>query len=161
VVSISRTWSTWIELFARTQRLGWSVKSAWGRPNPGATNYAVGAARAYDDGVNIDLSTQVEAFLNDSGGVVPSDALNVHRDGRQRRPRCARRVRERGNCGIIIQEGLTSIAGSVNVLSRGRQTISDLDCSERLATPAIRQLDVLIPGASTFALQLTQASTSG
>jgi hypothetical protein len=104
-----------------------------------------------DDGVNIDLSTQVEAFLNDSGGVAPSDALHVHRDGRQRRPRCARRVRERGNGGIIIQEGLTSIAGSVNVLYlAGARRFLIWTASNVSLTPAIRQLDVLIPGASTL-----------
>jgi hypothetical protein len=150
--------STWIELFARTQGLGWSVKPAWGRRNPGATNYAVAAARAYDDGVNVDLSAQVEAFLNDSGGVAPSDAFVCHRDGRQRRPRCARRIRERGRWQNHHSRGAhVHRRNRERALSRERQTISDLECSERLADP----LDVLIPGASTLALQLTQGFNVG
>ena len=42
-----------------------------------ATNYAVGAARAYDDGKNVNLSDQVQKFLEDYGGAAPSDALYV------------------------------------------------------------------------------------
>ena len=38
-------------------------------------NYAVGAARAYEDGLNVNLSAQVEAFLGQVGGVAASDAL--------------------------------------------------------------------------------------
>jgi phospholipase/lecithinase/hemolysin len=154
--------STWIELFARTQGLGWSVKPAWARPNPGATNYAVAAARAYDDGVNIDLSAQVEAFLNDSGGVAPSDALYVIEMGGNDVRDALAAFASGGNGGIIIQEALTSIAGTVNVLYlAGARRFLIWNAPNVSLTPAIRQLDVLIPGASTFALQLTQGFNVG
>lgn len=68
--------ATWIEQFARSVGLGHSVRPALAA-DPGATNYAVGAARAYNDGINFNLSPQVDAFLQRSGGVAPADALYV------------------------------------------------------------------------------------
>src|SRR6267143_616015 len=41
------------------------------------TNYAVGAARSYNDGINVNLTRQVDAFLGRSGGVASSRALYV------------------------------------------------------------------------------------
>src|SRR5712691_6197039 len=45
--------ATWVEQFARSVGLGGSVRPALATTNSGATNFAVGAARAYDDGVKI------------------------------------------------------------------------------------------------------------
>ena len=42
--------ATWVEQFARSLRLAGSVRPAFGSGSRKATNYAVGAARAYDDG---------------------------------------------------------------------------------------------------------------
>ena len=60
-------------------RLGWVAASGrpWQRPTPDATNFAVGAARAYDDGVNFNLTRQVDTFLLRSGGVASPHALFV------------------------------------------------------------------------------------
>ena len=66
--------ATWIEQFARSQGLAGSARPAY-RSSGAGTNYAVGAARAYEDGRNLNLSAQVDAFLGDVGGVAPSDAL--------------------------------------------------------------------------------------
>ena len=44
---------------------------------PVATNYAVGGGRAHDDGQNLNLSAQVDAFLEASGGVASPSALYV------------------------------------------------------------------------------------
>ena len=45
----------------------WALPAVSGRHSgssaDNATNYAVGAARAYEDGLNVNLSAQVEAFL--------------------------------------------------------------------------------------------------
>ena len=51
--------------------------------DPEATNFAVGAARAYDDGVNFNLTRQVDTFLERSGGVASSAGALCHRDGQQ------------------------------------------------------------------------------
>ena len=66
--------ATWIEQFARSQGLAGSVRPAYQSAGNG-TNYAVGGARAWEDGLNVNLSAQVDAFLGDVGGVAPSDAL--------------------------------------------------------------------------------------
>jgi len=68
---------TWVEQLARSLGLAGSVRPAYASGSLKATNYAVGAARAYDDGKNINLSDQVQKFLEDYGGAAPSDALYV------------------------------------------------------------------------------------
>src|SRR6266705_1472699 len=69
--------ATWVEQFARPLGLAGDVRPAFQGASGTASNYAVGGARARDDGVNVNLSAQVSVFLGDSGGAVPSDALYV------------------------------------------------------------------------------------
>ena len=71
--------ATWVEQFARALGLAGTVRPAYGSDSPLATNYAVGAARACDapGDENVNLADQVAAFLADSSGVAPSDALYV------------------------------------------------------------------------------------
>ena len=53
--------ATWIEQLGQALRLGRSAGPAW--RNPGVFfNYAVGGARARDDGLNLNLTDQVAAF---------------------------------------------------------------------------------------------------
>lgn len=68
--------ATWIEQYASTAGLSESVRPALSN-NGSATNFAVGAARAYDDGINFNLTRQVDAFFERSGGLVAPDALYV------------------------------------------------------------------------------------
>ena len=71
--------ATWVEQFARSLGLAGTVRPAYGSNSPIASNYAVGAARACDapgDG-NVNLADQLAAFLVDTGGAAPSDALYV------------------------------------------------------------------------------------
>ena len=71
--------ATWVEQFARALGLAGTVRPAYGSDSPIATNYAVGAARACDapGSDNVNLADQIAAFLADTGGVAPSDALYV------------------------------------------------------------------------------------
>ena len=71
--------ATWVEQFARSLGLAGTVRPAYGSASPIATNYAVGSARACDapGDENVNLADQVTAFLADSGGGAPSDALYV------------------------------------------------------------------------------------
>lgn len=71
--------ATWVEQFARALGLAGTVRPAYGSDSPNATNYAVGAARACDapGDENVNLADQLAAFLIDSGGVAPSEALYV------------------------------------------------------------------------------------
>jgi phospholipase/lecithinase/hemolysin len=71
--------ATWVEQFARSIGLAGSVQPAYRSESAGATNYAVGTARACDgaNDQNVNLADQVSAYLNDVGGVAPADALYV------------------------------------------------------------------------------------
>src|SRR3954467_13604831 len=47
--------ATWVEQFARSRGLAGSVRPAFENGGTPATNFAVGAARAREDGVNLNL----------------------------------------------------------------------------------------------------------
>ena len=66
--------ATWVEQFARSTGLAGTVRPAF-EGESGATNFAVGGARAYEDGINVNLSAQVEAFLQQAGHTASPDAL--------------------------------------------------------------------------------------
>jgi phospholipase/lecithinase/hemolysin len=68
---------TWIEQLARSLGAERSVLPAFASANPHAMNFAIGTARARDDGINPSLSFEVAAFLQKTGGQVRSDALIV------------------------------------------------------------------------------------
>jgi phospholipase/lecithinase/hemolysin len=69
--------ATWVEQFAQRLGLAASANPALRGADNRATNYAVGGARARDDGMNFNLGTQVDQFLADAGGAAPSSALFV------------------------------------------------------------------------------------
>ena len=68
--------ATWVEHFARARGLATSVRPAFANAMGGATNYAVGAARAREDGANVNLSAQIDAFLQQHGGIAAPDSAN-------------------------------------------------------------------------------------
>jgi len=69
--------ATWSEQFARSLALAGDARPAFGDTGGHATNYAVGGARAREGGTDVNLSRQVTTFLQQFGGVAPSDALYV------------------------------------------------------------------------------------
>ena len=75
--------ATWVEHFARARGLASSVRPAFASAMSGASNYAVGAARAREDGRNVNLPAQVDAFLQQHGGVAAPDGSVCDRNGRQ------------------------------------------------------------------------------
>jgi outer membrane lipase/esterase len=76
---------TWIEQLARTLGLSRSANPAFSGSNPFAMNFAVGTARARNDGINPSLSLLVGAFLEKTGGVARADALYVIQIGANER----------------------------------------------------------------------------
>ena len=68
---------TWIEQLAASLGASSSVLPAFASSNPHAMNFAIGTARARDDGVNPSLSDEVAAFVQRTGGQAPADALYV------------------------------------------------------------------------------------
>jgi phospholipase/lecithinase/hemolysin len=69
--------ATWIEQLAGPLGAQRSVLPAFVGSNPYAMNFAIATARARNDGINPSLSLEVAAFLQKTGGQVPSDALYV------------------------------------------------------------------------------------
>jgi phospholipase/lecithinase/hemolysin len=68
---------TWIEQLAAALGVQRSVLPAFASANPHAMNFAIATARAREDGTNPSLAFEVAAFLQKTGGQVPSDALYV------------------------------------------------------------------------------------
>jgi phospholipase/lecithinase/hemolysin len=68
---------TWIEQLAGQLGTQRSALPAFASSNPFAMNFAIATARARDAGTNPSLSFEVAAFLQKTGGNVPSDALYV------------------------------------------------------------------------------------
>ena len=154
---------TWIEQYARSVGLGGSVRPALGSSSLEATNFAVGAARAYNDGSNYNLSRQVDTFLQRNGGASPQalyaiemggndvrDAFQVYLTGGVNGPAMA---------AAILNAAVNSIAVNIQRLYAAGATNFVVWSSPRVAlTPAIRSLG---PQAGFLADSLTQAFNAG
>ena len=156
--------ATWVEQFARSLRLAGSVRPAFASDSLKATNYAVGAARAYDDGRNFNLSNQVQAFLADHAGGVPSDALYVIEMGGNdiRDAIVAYQTGGPAAAQVVLQKSIASIANHIQVLYQAgaRHFLVWLPPNLGL-TPAIRMLDRMSPGAAQLATGLSQMFNAG
>ena len=140
--------------------LAGSVRPAFRSSADNATNYAVGAARSYEDGLNVNLSAQVEVFLQQFGGVAPADGLytiemggNDIRDALQAFPT---------GSGAILQAANISIANNIAALyAAGARNFIVWRAPNVGLTPAIRTLDRVRPGTVQLATGLTQAFNAG
>ena len=153
---------TWIEQFALSQGLGGSVRPAFRADDPYATNYAVGAARAREDGKNLNLPAQVDAFLQQFDGTAPGDALYAIEMGSNDVRDALVVFANGGNGAVVIQSALNSMASNIALLhSRGARRFLVWNVPNVALTPAIRMLDAQIPGAAFLASQLTLAFNAG
>jgi phospholipase/lecithinase/hemolysin len=154
--------ATWIEQFARSRGLAGSVGPAFLGSDSTSTNYAVGAARARQDGVNVNLPTQVDALLEQFNGSAPADALyTIEMGGNDIRDALVEYASGRDG-GPIIQAAVQSIARNIQVLYRaGARQFLVWRAPNVALTPAIRTLDRLRPGAAHLATQLTQGFNAG
>jgi phospholipase/lecithinase/hemolysin len=152
--------ATWVEQFARSLGLAGSVRPAFLSSADNATNYAVGGARSHEDGLNVNLSAQVEAFLQQFGGVAPADALyTIEMGGNDIRD--ALLAYPTGS-GAILQAANISIANSIGALyAAGARTFIVWRAPNVGLTPAIRALDRVRPGAVLLAAGLTQGFNAG
>ena len=152
--------ATWIEQFARSRGLAGSVRPAFNNGGSPATNFAVGAARAREDGLNLNMPVQVEAFLQQSGGIAPSDALYViEMGGSDIRDALVAYVTEGGPAGAaaMLQQTNISIATAIATLyGAGARQFLVWRAPNVGLTPAIRRLDSVNPGAAFLAKLLTQ-----
>lgn len=146
--------ATWIELFARSRGLAGSVQPAFRGDTPRATNFAVGAARSYDDGSNVNLGDQVDAFLAANGGVASSEALYVIEMGGND-VRDAMVAYPTGH-GLVIQNALTAIAVNLQRLyTAGARKFLIWTVPNPALTPALRRLNAMTPGTAQLAAGLT------
>jgi phospholipase/lecithinase/hemolysin len=148
--------ATWIEQFAQSRGLAGSTRPAFLQPDSAASNYAVGAARAYEDGVNVNLSAQVDAFLQQSGGVASADALyTIEMGGNDIRDALvAYASGDPAKAALILQQANIAIANNIGALyAAGARTFLVWRAPDIGLTPAIRTLG---QGAMTLGNGLTQ-----
>ncbi|MEW8048781.1 MAG: SGNH/GDSL hydrolase family protein [Candidatus Thiodiazotropha sp.] len=154
--------ATWIEQLAKKIDLGDSVKPAFKGKNGKKlkkTNYAVGGARARDDGININLNLQLSAFLGDARGVAPMDALYVIALGGNdvRDAVAALSVDPTGQASRdILQDALMALGDSIIALhSAGATKLLIVNAPDLSLTPAIQRLDSQFPGTALGALMVS------
>jgi phospholipase/lecithinase/hemolysin len=151
--------ATWVEQFARSTGLAGTVRPAF-EGEGGATNFAVGGARAYEDGINVNLSAQVEAFLQQAGQTASPDALyTIEMGGNDIRDAL---VAYPAGSGPILHDAIVSIVSNVGRLyAAGARNFIVWRAPNVGLTPAIHTLDHLRPGAVQLATGLTQAFNGG
>jgi outer membrane lipase/esterase len=144
--------ATWVEQFARSVGLSGSARAALADPN--ATNYAVGGARAYNDGINFNLTRQVDTFLARSGNVASVQDLFVIEMGSNDIRDAFAVYAVGGNGGPILTQALGAIAANIQRLYvAGAREFLVWAAPNVALTPALRSLP---PAAQALATQLTQ-----
>ena len=147
--------ATWVEQLARSLGVSGSARPAYQSSGSVARNFAVGGARAREDGSNVNLPTQVAAYLEQSGGVASPGALYVIAIG-SNDVRDALVAYSRGqDGGAILAAALGSIAQTITSLSAaGARTFLVWNVPNIGLTPALRMAG---PAASQFATNLSLA----
>jgi outer membrane lipase/esterase len=126
-------------------------RSAFRGSNIEATNYAVGGARAHEDGINATLSAEVIAFLKDFDGSAPSDALYVIEFGGNDIRDALAALPDLARAGAIITEALTKIGDNIGALyGAGARNFLIWSAPNLRLTPAIRTLDIISPGGDAL-----------
>jgi phospholipase/lecithinase/hemolysin len=146
--------ATWIEQFGRSVGLGDSVRPALATSDPAVTNYAVGAARAYNDGTNFNLTRQVDTFLQRNGGVASSQALYVIEMGSNDIRDALTLSGLGGNGEAILSQAIASIVANIQKLyGAGAREFLVWTAPNVALTPAIRSLGpVAVAGATQATL---------
>ena len=153
---------TWIEQYARGRGLGHSVGAALASSDPSATNFAVGAARAYDDGSNFNLGRQVDTFLSRVDGAASPQSLYVIEMGSNDIRDAFQIYAFGGDGGPILAQALGSIALSVQRLyAAGARDFLVWVAPNVALTPAIRSLPPAAQGLATLLTHVFNANLTG
>jgi phospholipase/lecithinase/hemolysin len=153
--------ATWIEQYARTVDLAGSVRPALAGEGP-ATNFAVGAARAYNDGINFNLTRQVDTFLERSAGVADPQSLYVIEMGSNDIRDAFQIYATGGNGGPILGQALGSIDANIQRLYlAGARSFLVWTAPNIALTPAIRSLPPAAQGLMSSLTQSFNANLSG
>jgi len=155
--------ATWVEQFARALGLAGSVRPAFRSPSD-ATNFAVAAARAREDGSNLNLPEQVDAFLQQAGGVASPDALYVIEMGGNdiRDALVAYIGGGPAAAGAVLRDANIAIGQAIATLyGAGARRFLVWRAPNVGLTPAIRTLNQSSPGAVQLGTGLTQLFNGG
>jgi phospholipase/lecithinase/hemolysin len=148
--------ATWVEQYARSVGLAGSTRPAFQGTDGLAANYAVGGARAREDGINMNLSTQIQAFLADFPEA-PADALYVVEMGSNdiRDALLVDAAIAPGPAGVLA-EAVAAIASAMeNLHAAGARKFLVLTGADISLTPAVLQLDAGMPGVALYAQLLS------
>jgi phospholipase/lecithinase/hemolysin len=154
--------STWIEQLGLILGFAEDVQPALASEGVMAANFAVGSARAWEDGINVNLADQVDAYLQRTGGVADPDALYVIEMGGGDLRDAVAVLAGGGSPGPVLTDALLSIAQQTGLLySRGARRFLVWNAPDISLTPAIRRLDAQVPGAAFAAAALTVLFNQG
>jgi phospholipase/lecithinase/hemolysin len=154
--------ATWVEQFARPLALAGDARPALPSAGPSGGNYAVGGARAYDDGMNANLPAQVATYLADAGGAASTDTLYVIEFGGNDLRDALAVLAGGGDPGAVLQGSIASIGNNVGALyAAGARRFLVWNAPDLRLAPAIRGLDGMYPGIGMAAGMLSQAFNAG
>jgi phospholipase/lecithinase/hemolysin len=149
----------WAEQLGRSLGLAADAGPAFRDANTHATNYAVGGARANDDGTNINLPVQVRVFLQDFGGHAPSDALYVIAFGGNDVRDALAAAGAGQDPAPVIGAGVGAVGTNIRTLYlAGARRFLVWNVPNLGLTPAVQALG---PGAVSAAGQLSKAFNDG
>src|SRR5215467_945116 len=135
---------TWIELLARSRGMNANAQPAFRGASAGAANYAIGGARARDDGSPINLSRQVDRFLQDVAGAAPAGALYVIEIGGND----IRDVAVTQDPSIVLSALGAIQANIIRLYGAGARKFLVWNSPRAAITPAIRMADAIFPGTA-------------
>jgi phospholipase/lecithinase/hemolysin len=132
--------ASWVEQLARSLGVSASARPAFQSSGSAARNFAVGGARAREDGSNVNLPAQVAAYLERTGGTASPNALYVIAIG-SNDVRDALVAYSRGqNGGVILGAALASIGQSITTLAAaGASTFLVWNVPDIGLTPALQR----------------------
>ena len=149
--------ATWVEQLGLLLGLEASVRPAFQVGNSRATNFAIAGAHARNDGLNPTLPFEVSAFLQQAGGIAPSDALYIIEMGSNDVRDAVEAIAGGGDGAAIIGQALTSIASQIGVLyGAGARNFLVLNVPNIGLTPALQIANSQSPGAAQLATFVTQ-----
>ena len=144
--------ATWIEQFARGRGLSGNAKPALGNEGIKASNYAVGGARAVVDyPCRFNLSNQLAAYQQDALTITEKTLFVIEIGGNDVRDALAE------GDPSIIGDALQNIATAIGTLYfQGARKFLLVNVPALGATPAVKKIETMIPGAVDGANMLTQ-----
>ena len=141
--------ATWVEQLARPLGLSTSVQAAFQLSNPGATNFAVGGARARTIATGVNLPAQVQAYLQQSGGA-RADALYVIAVGGNDVRDALFAYSKGQDGGIVLGQAIGSIANAIGTLyAAGARKFLVWNAADIGRTPAVRSAGALAAGQAS------------